>query len=626
MSISNPGEINFFQILHQERTTYGLRSGDYARYHKHLSSRLSKLRSTLKLQHTSGQKPKPFKKLPALKGEEIKDARILEMVLLEAERAHTTSLALHQTYLSSPAATRHSSTLHNSHTRSSKSLSHASNLLSLLLSLPSSNPTSPRSLGQAKIYHLVLQAGLAFKKEDYESALPAYIVARTLLAQLAEGEETPRGEALALGWMDEEVDPRIRFCAYKLGRKDSHDVAGIVAEFGGDELVELLQSYDATEVLQVLEGWTGEEGRERKKMGKVVWLEREIEFRNADVVGVMEKVEKALKRLEGATGAGGKKMRAYDRVLGELGEAFEKVKRIRSEGQASSSTSTAPTPSQTDSLALLQDYLLHSLLSNRIARDLLLVKTLLRPTATTTKVASTSSKPASKAAPDLLRTLPSVIKLYDGVIKGWEAIRELGAVEADGEVSEAVEAKIGFFRAKRIYHLASLHLLLASSSSTSTTEPSSSSPTTKSLLLLSRASLLLRQILSLPKTYPPSDLNPLTEADLNQLEEQITELEGQAKRTLYDETVGKEDGGKKTKFLDLAFNFVELERKEVVAPAKEKKADAAVTVGGGEKKVEKKVESEEEEEEEDEQEEEEDSEEEEPEQKKGWLGGWFGRK
>lgn len=257
------------------------------------------------------------------------------MVLLEAERAHTSSLALQQTYLSSPVATRHTSTLHNSNTRSSKSLLHASNLLSLLLSLPSTTATSPRSLGQAKIYHLVLKAGLAFKKEDFESALSAYIVARTLLSQLAEGEDTPRGEALALGWMDEEVDPRIRFCAYKLGRKDSHDVEGIAAEFAGDELAELLAEYQAVEVLQVLEGWAVEQGRDDKKKSgkKIVWLEKEVEFRNADVVVVMEKVEKALAKLEGATGAGGKKMRAYDRVLGELGEAFEKVKRIRTEGQ-----------------------------------------------------------------------------------------------------------------------------------------------------------------------------------------------------------------------------------------------------------------------------------------------------
>jgi hypothetical protein len=48
-----------------------------------------------------------------------------------------------------------------------------------------------------------------------------------------------------------------------------------------------------------------------------------------------------------------------------------------------------------------------------------------------------------------MRVLPIVIKLYDGVIRAWEAVRELGAIERDGEVSEAVEAKVGFFRAKR---------------------------------------------------------------------------------------------------------------------------------------------------------------------------------
>lgn len=112
---------------------------------------------------------------------------------------------------------------------------------------------------------------------------------------------------------------------------------GIVAEFDGDELVELLTEYDATAMSEALKAWAGQDGKESKKDGKkVVWLEKEIEFRNADVVVVMEKVEKALAKLDGTAGAGGKKMRAYDRVLGELGEAYEKVKRIRSEGQVSS--------------------------------------------------------------------------------------------------------------------------------------------------------------------------------------------------------------------------------------------------------------------------------------------------
>lgn len=181
-------------------------------------------------------------------------------------------------------------------------------------------------------------------------------------------------------------------------------------------------------------------------------------------------------------------------------------------------------------------------------------------------------------------------------------------------------------RRVRIYHLASLHLLLAQTTpatAASDVESSSSLSTTKALLLLSRASLLLRQILSLPTAYPPSDLNPLADTDTRQLEEQIVGLEEQAKRALYEQTLSSGEGSKK--FLDLAFNFVELERKEVVASVKS---------SVGSKKVEMKVvdsedegESEVEEREEDSEEEEEEEDEKVQEQgKKGWLGGWFGRK
>lgn len=361
------------------------------------------------------------------------------------------------------------------------------------------------------------------------------MVARELLSALAQAETASRSEAMALSWMDDEVDPRIRFCAYKLGRKDAHDVAGIVAEFQGAELDELLDEYAAKSILSALRSTaSGQEASGIKKsMGEVEWLGQRIAFRNADVVTVMERVGKATARLEqltqpaaGDKKAKGGKMKAYDRVLLELSEGIEKVKRIREEAEVSldlfgllftsleckdsylvltivftsvialspsptlfvflsllflltqsSASTTASTSSQPDSLSILQDYLIHSLLTHRISRDLLLIKTQLRPFTLAATVTSRASVQAASGAagralggPAIgsssssseeaeMRALPIVIKLFDGVIKAWEAIRDLGAIERDGEVSEAVEAKIGYFRAKRFVKIPGLEFL-----------------------------------------------------------------------------------------------------------------------------------------------------------------------
>jgi signal recognition particle subunit SRP68 len=348
-----------------------------------------------------------------------------------------------------------------------------------------------------------------------------------VLGRLSEAEEGARGEARAFSWMDEEVDPRVRFCAYKLGRKDAHDVKGIVDEFQGQELEELLEEFEAKEIVEALkvaaaEQENGAEGK--RKSGEVEWLGERIGFRNAEGVGVMEKVGKAVSKLEELTakkerenkveggkgkrqqqqqqqGKRGGKMKAYDRVLLELSEGVEKVKQIREDAevtqqlsfpsltiffsstllltrnplasasfltrQNSNSSTNAGSSSSTgqpDSLSLLQDYLTHSLLTHRIARDLLLIRSQLHPFSSSrptrraapsyTNITFSSSKGdggEEKAAMDEkeMRVLPIVIKLYDGVIRAWEAVRELGAIERDGEVSEAVEAKVGFFRAKR---------------------------------------------------------------------------------------------------------------------------------------------------------------------------------
>lgn len=614
------------------------------------------------------------------------------MVLLEAERAHTSSLALQQAYLSAPPAMRLKSTLHQSHTRAQKAIKHAEHLVALLGSLPVEAPASVRSLAQAKVNVLLLTSARAFAKEQYDEALPGYVVARAMLQLLAKGEPNPRDEATALSWIDDEVDPRVRFCAYKLGRREAHDVEGIVVEFA-DDLPELLTDLEAQDVYGSLEAWAGESASSKPKASQVVWLGREVEFRNADVVGVMKEVEVALGKLavyeQGATTTSaaaappkkGGKIKAFDKALVALGNAYEKVREIRAQSQvgrshffshslsfrgtdtlvlrvsqSGSSASMSAAPAGTsDSLSLLQDYLLHTLLMHRISRDLLLISALLRPFSASAKATGSSSQRRTSSLPsDLGKTLPAVLKLYDAVIKGFEGIRELSAVEADGEIAEAVEAKLGFFRAKRIHRLAQLHLYLSSSP---TPPPASNadeqdeptkpvSGTTKSLLLLSRASLLLRQTHSLPLAYPPSDRVPLTvEGDLAPLEREIAELEMEAKTRLFREVggVGEKEGGGELK--DVALLYV---GETALKPQATKgtKAAPAVVASSKAKAVEKPaatvpagvapaaVAQDAEEEDEDERndgeaehyEDSSDEEEDDEPRPKGWLSGWFSRK
>ncbi|CED83919.1 Signal recognition particle, subunit Srp68 [Phaffia rhodozyma] len=644
--------LDIFEILHQERNTFGLRSGDYDRYNKHLSSRLAKLRASLGLQYSSGggngAKVKPFKKAEVLKPEEVKDVRYLEMVLLEAERAHTTSLALHQAWLQTPSDRRTSAQMHRVRMRSQRSLFHSGNLYALLIALPAEASVRLQTIAQAKINHLLLQAiHLHLFRESFMDALPLFIVTRQLLLALADvhAAESGRKEALALGWVDEQVDPRIRYGAWKLGRRSdsaSEGVEGIVADFE-DEMDGLLEDQGVKAMLEDLKKLKAsstriEQGPAFGGERKISWLGEEIEVRNPDIVSSLSKVSKALARLdefEGRKKAGkqrGGKMKAFDRALGSLGEAVGVVQRILDESQTNAQNSTNST-SQASTLPILLDYLQHILLTQRITRDLVLIRAILRPfpdpvphhLSSPHVNALSSQTPAQKEI--FMRALPGILKLYDSVIGSFEKIRVLQTIEkariqpTDGEdeeveVGECIEKKIAFYRAKRIGYLSTLHYLLSSVSTSSTSSSGATSTSlVQALLLLSRASLLLRQIHGLPSTYP-SDLTPLSEDDVTALERSVGQLESVVKVSLWEST---QDEGEEKTFLDLAFNFVELERGddqpedgELVKP--ETKSSVAT----------KNEKAQDEEEEEHGVEDEEEIANGEP-KKKGWLGGWFGR-
>jgi signal recognition particle subunit SRP68 len=56
-------------LANKERSAYGLRYNDFARYRKHCANKVHRLRSTLKLTHGKG---KSFKKLPEFTADSVK--------------------------------------------------------------------------------------------------------------------------------------------------------------------------------------------------------------------------------------------------------------------------------------------------------------------------------------------------------------------------------------------------------------------------------------------------------------------------------------------------------------------------------------------------------------------------
>lgn len=113
-------------------------------------------------------------------------------------------------------------------------------------------------------------------------------------------------------------------------------------------------------------------------------------------------------------------------------------------------------------LQLAHSYIVYQLLSVRTKRDLLLIED------TSSKLESREAKIREKEREYIIKTgsrdedkaekkvrkhrarvYPSLVKIYDGIVQSLEQMRDLEAVEQDGDLAAKVEARIAFVRASR---------------------------------------------------------------------------------------------------------------------------------------------------------------------------------
>lgn len=127
-------------------------------------------------------------------------------------------------------------------------------------------------------------------------------------------------------------DPLVRFCAYKLGRAESHDIEGVVKDVDEEMMEEAVPGLG-----RLMEGLNGEMKVVEMEVGRktledVEFAGEKVELRSAEIVGVMLKVQDALGRLDTSgkkkDGGKGRGMKGWDRVLGVLGEAEGVAKRL----------------------------------------------------------------------------------------------------------------------------------------------------------------------------------------------------------------------------------------------------------------------------------------------------------
>ncbi|KAI5474494.1 signal recognition particle subunit SRP68, partial [Pseudohyphozyma bogoriensis] len=247
-----------------------------------------------------------------------------------------------------------------------------------------------------------------------------------------------------------------------------------------------------------------------------------------------------------------------------------------------SSRSTS-TRSDATSAALQQAhaYIVYQLLSIRTKRDLLLIddtqsKLASRETKIRAKeadfVSETGAKDPKVAETKIkkqrARVYPGLVKVYDGIVLNLEQMRDLEAVEQDGDLAATVEARIAFVKASRALYISRSYALVDQFPS--------------ALSLNSRGKLYAREARSLADSLDTDDyedvdfvgdLLALSASEFDQLDKDLAADSERAGHDWYAATGGKVDvepedlevegmdleGGKKVKkeaFYDIAYSYV----------------------------------------------------------------------
>ncbi|KAK7468555.1 signal recognition particle subunit srp68 [Stygiomarasmius scandens] len=540
----------------EQRSAYGLRYHDFARYRKHCANRTHRLRSSLKMTHGKGR---DFKKLPALNPEIVQDGH-LQLLLFESERAWAYSQELSTLSLQPSNYENASSLRHHATGRFRRSIHWAAQLLSHCQSLYASSRLSAGNLLEATIYVLILNGRFLRYRDGFEDALTQLSVARNLLDELANLAPTSRDQALATLFSDE-IGPEIRYCAHELGHQKAYDVDGIVAEIAVKNRNEFVENCSAILAKYREEVAGGPEGTTRT-LEPLMWEGERVPVRNPELVDVLLKVQQAEKKLnassEAKSGKGSKKgVAAYDAILAALNDA-EEVARKLSEAQSAGSASNNNTPGGSRDIHFVHTYIVYQLLSRRIQRDLLLVSALL------SQAQVVGSSPKTKTTPAVdSRLFPAVVKLLDANLQSLNQMRTLSIVDDNPDLASAVDARISFTKAQRNLDLARCYV-----------------PTKKfaeAVALLQHANIHIREtttFLSLSESDvitsspPNSGTVPFYTLSLDAvktLENDINEAGLQFKRDWFAYNGGtategiERKGHKKPLFFNIALNYVELD-------------------------------------------------------------------
>ncbi|XGW03114.1 hypothetical protein V3C99_014816 [Haemonchus contortus] len=412
--------VHILQMVKDAQQQHGLRHADYHRYRSYCSSKLDRVRHALKFINTHKcvrrHRAKFVKR--SLTEADFVDERFIQLGVFEAERRWASAMSDKMEMEDNPDKIRKRQSM-RMHLK--RAVYHATALEMLVRN--NNRCDAPTKL-EAQAYAAWLAGVCAFELRNWPEAFELLKTARTVYERLAEATHNTTLANLYRARC-REIQPQIRLCEFSCADANAKPVDGMM-----NELMEIrAQGTDSEAVDRLIA-----EMRSKASCDDVVVVEwggfkSTVEDDKArQVVQGWRQVHNELAQCETPK----ERMTLYEKQLSDTRDALERISDLIRRKASDNVDSSA--------LQTIKSYLESLKMLGTASRYLALIE---------------NTKAEKKSKPqDLLR-------LYDSVIEVYKELLQLPGIEYNKDLTQAIPAKIEYYRAFRCHYMAAAYAALS---------------------------------------------------------------------------------------------------------------------------------------------------------------------
>lgn len=447
------------QVLSIHRKTLAI--ADHGSYHSYLTRRILTLRRKLGIATTKSQK---FVHHEVTSDDVVKDARYLELLVLQAERAWARAM-----HLKSLRGEGEGGLKGRDRSEVISKCAKAARLAERIVVLvQQSSGSNDQAVLESRAYQAMLKGTELFEKlasgstrrssQDWEQCLQEWSTARVCYSALAD-----KGSELSSDLVSSTIDPTLRYAAYQAGIPRTVSMQDVARKYcnKSQDLKSTLEAVDPYALTGRPRAY-GEKAAKGEVPATIAWRGRNANLVDASIGQAVAGVNTAEAKLrtfltQNASLSTREKAVAYDEILIASQDAADATKRAADELEKEK---VEESDSRMQNLRITSLATTYSLISWRVGRNRALIGVddgLTLPKRQINRPATDKVKPESVS--QRLASLKERVVLLDAILQSIESVKDLRGAMRDEAFVRELDGKLAYFRALKCVNIAYSHSL-----------------------------------------------------------------------------------------------------------------------------------------------------------------------